>query len=145
MLPDPALAQEVVWIGGGGVMVQRREGRLLALGEGGSRERKEHDLWFMELSGRRVWLNRREVRELLKEVTVYCCGVAGEMSLARSLAILEKCVSGREAQAARLKMLLKFAQINGRSDGSPLKALGPLEGMGNGMDQRVERDSWDAL
>jgi hypothetical protein len=99
----------------------------------------------MKTGIRSVRLSRREVRELLKEVTVYCCGAAGEMSLGRALVLLGKCVSDRPEEAPRLRALLEFAQINGRSDGSRVKALRPLEGMGNGMDQRVERDSWDAL
>src|ERR1700751_2518696 len=46
----------------------------------------------IDLSGRSIRLSRRQARELVKEVTKYCCGAAGVVSLKRSLLILERCV-----------------------------------------------------
>jgi hypothetical protein len=86
----------------------------------------------MKTGKRSVRLSRREVRELLKEVTVYCCGAAGEMSLGRALVLLGKCVSAREEEAPRLRALLEFGSLS--------RSKGLEEPARLSAHRRVERD-----
>jgi hypothetical protein len=67
----------------------------------------------IDISGRSIRMSRREVRELLKEVGVYCCGVGGSMSMRRTLSIVGKCVSER-GEAPELEGLLDI-DLKGRS------------------------------
>jgi hypothetical protein len=100
----------------------------------------------MERWRRTVRLSRREVRDLLKEVAVYCCGAAGGMSLGRALAILEACLRD-ETCGPRLRALLAFARGIARSPRALEGKAGPppLERMGDGARGGLEGDSWDAL
>jgi hypothetical protein len=96
----------------------------------------------IDLSGRSVKLSRREVRALLREVTVFCCGCAGEMNLKRSLELLGKCV--REAGAAPvLVALIEFSRLKGGWNGLEEKA--ELAGDQATRKKSEEADLWDAL
>jgi hypothetical protein len=100
----------------------------------------------IDISGHSIKLSRRQVRAVLKQVAVYCCGVGGAVRVKRSLMILEKCVS-EEGGAPELAALLEFARLKGEGIGS--RDNGELlEGI---REPSVERpraasdEGWDAL
>ncbi len=66
----------------------------------------------IDISRRSLRLSRRQVRELLKQITAFCCGAAGPVTFKRSLELLEKCVDPEEAP--QLAALLEFAGMSGR-------------------------------